>query len=571
MSKSIIKNPRKIHSHVSEGDSTIDPRVTNLENNEYKITYFTEISSSTGTIIIPTGATILLDQLQSGEDAYVSTIQNGQPTGDFPQTGGGATVDVTSFDALGNYTLSGIPNSYPVALIYILKIKAKDYSNLDIDHILDLEGIGLATEADLNIEINNRLNADTTLQSQINNLVIDSIADGDTTHAPSRNSVFDGLALKITGPLTATDNAIVRYDGTSGKLSKDSTITISDNGAIVFPPLTGQTYLRGLLQYDSDNESLSFYNNEADIFMQIGQEIWMRCRNVSGSTITNGQAVYVNGSSSGLPTIALANGNSATTTVCAGLTTHAIENNTIGYVTVLGTVRGLDTSLLSVGNVFLSATVAGGLTNTSPVSPNYRYRIGFVTSVNASTGTIQVTPTTAALGNGTANQILGINSAGTAQEFKSSTGTGNVILSSAVKLGIPLFHAGGLNPADSTSYYIGLSGATIGTTAASVGFNIGQGAMKLTGAMFSISGNSVAGSAEAVPMQLRNITQATSSNIGNITTNGGSTTVAVNFTFSGLSINVASGDTICLQMNAPAYATNPTGLFIRGVLFFENQ
>lgn len=137
MGKSVIKNPRKIYSYPG-GDPGLDPRVTILENNEYKITYFTEISNSTGTITIPTGATILLDQFQSGADVYVSTIQNGQPTGVFPRTSGGITVDVSSFDALGNYTLTGTPSSYPVALIYILKIKAKDYSNLNVNNILDL-------------------------------------------------------------------------------------------------------------------------------------------------------------------------------------------------------------------------------------------------------------------------------------------------------------------------------------------------------------------------------------------------------------------------------------------------
>lgn len=123
------------------GNAGLEARVVVLEDNEYKITYFTEINTATGTIIIPTGATILLDQLFSGIDAYVSTIQNGQPTGDFPKTGGGVTVDVSSFDALGNYTLTGTPSSFPVALIYVLKIKAVDYSILDITKILDLESM----------------------------------------------------------------------------------------------------------------------------------------------------------------------------------------------------------------------------------------------------------------------------------------------------------------------------------------------------------------------------------------------------------------------------------------------
>jgi hypothetical protein len=123
----------------STSDAGLTFRVSTLENNEYKITYFESVSAATGTITKPAQSTILLDQFFSGIDAYVSTIVNGQPTGILPQTSGGAPVDVSSFDALGNYTLTGTPSAFPVAIIYILKIKSIYYSNLNINNILDLE------------------------------------------------------------------------------------------------------------------------------------------------------------------------------------------------------------------------------------------------------------------------------------------------------------------------------------------------------------------------------------------------------------------------------------------------
>jgi len=138
----LIKNTKRIFVNNSGVDPTLNSRLTILENNEYKVAYFTTISSTSGTITTPTGATILIDQFKGGIDAYVSTISNGQPTGFLPQTSGGTTVDVTSFNALGNYILTGTPSSYPVALIYILKIKGVDYSNLTVDNILELEDLG---------------------------------------------------------------------------------------------------------------------------------------------------------------------------------------------------------------------------------------------------------------------------------------------------------------------------------------------------------------------------------------------------------------------------------------------
>lgn len=135
---SILKNTRKIFTGVG-GDPSLDPRITNLENNEYKILYFETISSATGTITKPTGATILLDQFYSGGDAIVETLSNGQPTGQSPLTVGGSVVSVSSFDTGGNYTLSGTPSSFPVALVYIFKIKAIDYVNLTVDNIMSME------------------------------------------------------------------------------------------------------------------------------------------------------------------------------------------------------------------------------------------------------------------------------------------------------------------------------------------------------------------------------------------------------------------------------------------------
>lgn len=47
------------------------------------------------------------------------------------------------------------------------------------------------------------------------------------------------LGTKVTGPASATDNAIARYDNTTGKLVKDSAVTIDNNGGMTFTGTTG--------------------------------------------------------------------------------------------------------------------------------------------------------------------------------------------------------------------------------------------------------------------------------------------------------------------------------------------
>jgi hypothetical protein len=230
MSNSLFKKHKIFTS--PGGDPSLEPRVTILENNEYKITYFTEISSSTGTITIPTGATILLDQFQGGVDAYVTTIQNGQPTGVFPQTGLGVAVDVTSFNSLGDYTLSDTPSSYPVALIYILKIKAIDYSNLVITNILDLEDIGI--------------------QQQINEL--------DTIKQDRQDEVLSGGTVTIGTFGGGGTNNDVRLSATSWYLASTQTI---------YTTLSNTDFLDIALSAAGLQRFVAFYGNTSNAIVKV--------------------------------------------------------------------------------------------------------------------------------------------------------------------------------------------------------------------------------------------------------------------------------------------------------------
>ena len=130
----------KIHN-VRQGGVPVSvlTRISTLENNEYEITYFEEFSATTGTVTVPTGGTIALNQFAGGVDAYVSTVSSNQPTGVFPQTAGGVAVDVSSFDASGNFTLSGTPSSYPIAIIYVFRITGLYLSNINNDKVINLK------------------------------------------------------------------------------------------------------------------------------------------------------------------------------------------------------------------------------------------------------------------------------------------------------------------------------------------------------------------------------------------------------------------------------------------------
>jgi hypothetical protein len=113
---------------VLEGDvSTLESSVIALEDKYVKATWFETINSGTsGTLTPPTGGTIMLDQWSAGVDCVTSTISGELPTYQSPLTAGGVIVTGT-LDSLGNWSLSGTPSPYPVALIYVYKSKLTDF------------------------------------------------------------------------------------------------------------------------------------------------------------------------------------------------------------------------------------------------------------------------------------------------------------------------------------------------------------------------------------------------------------------------------------------------------------
>lgn len=111
-----------------------------LKSNELKILYFESIDISagtTGTVTLPSGATISLEEFGEDQDAVLSTLSlSGQPLFETPYTSGNA-VTVT-LDSDGNWESSDV---YPddVAIIYAIKIPFEDFANLDPDNYLPLD------------------------------------------------------------------------------------------------------------------------------------------------------------------------------------------------------------------------------------------------------------------------------------------------------------------------------------------------------------------------------------------------------------------------------------------------
>lgn len=152
----------------------------------------------------------------------------------------------------------------------------------------------------------------------------------------------------------------------------------------------------GLLWWNAVDDTLNL-NQENGTTQQIGQESYAYVRNRTGNTIANGTAVRFagaeqNGQARLLVAPFIANGT-VPTLYGLGVTTEDIANGADGLVTVWGKVRDVDTSAFNVGDVlYVSPTVAGGMTNIRPTAPNNVIPMAAVLKKDAVSGEIQVRP-----------------------------------------------------------------------------------------------------------------------------------------------------------------------------------
>lgn len=204
----------------------------------------------------------------------------------------------------------------------------------------------------------------------------------------------------ITAEINTAARGPAGADGGGGGASTWNDLTGTAD-AVPFTVTTAPAHSEGTVYYDSTDHSLSYYVDEADVTMNIGREMWIRVRNNSGSTIANGKVVYLSGATGQTPTIALARADAEATSRVIGIATHDIENNSFGYVTTFGEVRGLDTSDFEDGDIlYLSPTTAGEMTATAPTAPNRIIQVATVSHSHVTLGKLHTHPETDSVASG---------------------------------------------------------------------------------------------------------------------------------------------------------------------------
>ena len=195
-----------------------------------------------------------------------------------------------------------------------------------------------------------------------------------------------GAVIEDTTPQLGGD-----LDLNGNDINGTGNVDITGNVIADIVQLKGGTGTQGEMSWSTDEETVQLVMDGTTL--HIGQDTFVHARNNTASIITKGTAVYATGTlgASGRITVApmIANGT-IPGRLFIGLAAEDIAIGADGQVMTFGKIRQINTNSYNDGDVlWLSPTVAGGLTTTQPLAPNLKIATAFVIHA-ANNGTLMV-------------------------------------------------------------------------------------------------------------------------------------------------------------------------------------
>ena len=209
----------------------------------------------------------------------------------------------------------------------------------------------------------------------------------------------------VVGPASATDNAVARFDTTTGKLIQNSVTLIDDTGnasgilSQQFSNGSAVTLAAGKLWYDGSTGSWNAGMGGGNITQQIGEELFVYGKASAAITDSPLQIIYHTGTvgASGVVTFAPTIAGITDENAIIGVATESLALNAFGRITAFGVVRGITTNGTAFGetwaddDVIWYNPVTGNPTNVKPSAPNIKFQIGLVIKAGSGgSGSFQV-------------------------------------------------------------------------------------------------------------------------------------------------------------------------------------
>jgi hypothetical protein len=175
--------------------------------------------------------------------------------------------------------------------------------------------------------------------------------------------------------------------GLAGLTGPHTYLDLSENAA---PGAPAVNVIR-IYAFDSKGFTLLGILDSGGMTRQLVRDSVFIGRNMTGSPIPAFRLVYASGSSTNVPTIALAKADAIATMPAIGITLEAIADNAYGRVMQAGLAENVNTNAFNEGDVlYVSAATAGLVTATPPTYPNIRQEVGTILVKHVSAGAAQV-------------------------------------------------------------------------------------------------------------------------------------------------------------------------------------
>ena len=209
----------------------------------------------------------------------------------------------------------------------------------------------------------------------------------------------------VVGPSSSTDNALVRFDSTTGKLIQNSVATLTDTGTLDTANLTTDyiqidtaatppTIVEGTLAWNATEGSLELGLRNGNVSNVLGEDLHVRVSNAEATTLNKGEVVYLFGATGNRASVKRASNTSDLTSAkTLGIVAESIGASQTGFVITQGVIDGLSLGApYADGDILWLGSTAGTFTRTKPVQPNHLVFIGVIERANAGNGQIYVKP-----------------------------------------------------------------------------------------------------------------------------------------------------------------------------------